>query len=112
MNAADSDLSVAHGPIPARVLPAYRERLSELLRMAEAVAPAEPADLWRAATALVDDLNADLLTLYRRAEADGNHPGGTASVTATLERLRDILRVRSSRARPMRDTLHRALAGL
>jgi hypothetical protein len=101
-----------HEPPAARLLPLYRERLAELLRYAEAASPDEPAPLRRAVDEVVDDLNADLLQLYRQAESGRLRPSDRAIVMTTLERLRNILRIRTGRAWPMRDTLHKALTGL
>jgi hypothetical protein len=94
-----------------RLLAGYRARLAELLHEARLAAPAEPAAIRFALSDLVDDLNDDLLHLYRRAESQGPQPAEGNIVIAALERLRDVLRQRDRGARPMRDTLHKALGG-
>ncbi|MBS0376308.1 MAG: hypothetical protein JSR73_17145 [Proteobacteria bacterium] len=95
-----------------RLLADYRQRLAELLSRAEVAAPREPAELKLAVAALVEDLNRDLLRLYRLAE------GGTLTredqliAMPALERLRDALRHRGARVAPISDTLHKAIATL
>ena len=62
-------LRTAEGSAAARLLASYRRRLQELLGRAELASPAEPAELRLAVGELVEDLNADLLRLYRLAES-------------------------------------------
>jgi hypothetical protein len=102
----------ADGSAAARLLASYRRRLLELLGRAELAAPREPAELRLAVATLVEQLNDDLLRLYRVAESGALTRADQMVVMPTLERLRDTLRHRGARLRPMSDTLHKAIAGL
>ncbi len=95
-----------------RLLTGYRRRLAELLDRAETAAPREPAELRLAVASLVDELNDDLLRLYRLAEGGTMTRGDQLVVVPALERLRDTLRHRGSRVHAMSDTLHKAISGL
>lgn len=98
--------------LAARLLSAYRLRLTMLLEAAESTAPLESGELKLAVGRLVEDLNADLLRLYRLAEDGALSSIERRVAMPTLERLRDTLRHRGARVRPMRDTLHKAINGL
>lgn len=102
----------ASGSTAARLLAGYRRRLVELLGRAESAAPREPAELRLAVATLVEELNDDLLRLYRVAESGTLTRGDQMIVMPALERLRDTLRHRGSRLHAMSDTLHKAIAGL
>ena len=95
-----------------RLLAAYRQRLLELLRHAELAAPREPAELRLAVGTLVEELNGDLLRLYRLAESGALLRSDQTIVVPTLERLRDTLRQRGARLQRMSDTLHKAVCVL
>jgi hypothetical protein len=97
---------------PVDLLTGYRDQLARLLASAEAAAPHEPPVLRAAVDSLVEALNADLLRLYRDTEARRRKSKEAAIVVPALERLRNILRHRDVRVRPMRDTLHKAVIGL
>jgi hypothetical protein len=100
------------GSAAARLLASYRRRLVELLGRAELAAPREPADLRLAVATLVEQLNDDLLGLYRLAEDGTLTRNDQLIAMPALERLRDTLRHRGSRLHAMSDTLHKAIAGL
>jgi hypothetical protein len=100
----------ATGALPLTILlHRYRTRLIALVEAAEAAAPAEPGELRAAVDQLVDELNANLLTLYRAAERGGLKAREAAILVPTLERLRNVLRRRDVRLCSMRDTLHKAV---
>jgi hypothetical protein len=97
---------------PAHLLARYRERLARLLETATAAAPGEPPLLRVAVESLLEDLNSDLLALYRGSEARRLKPKEMAIVVPALEKLRNVLRQRDARVRSMRDTLHKAVTVL
>lgn len=97
---------------PATLLATYRARLVELIGTAEASAPSEPAPLRAAVDSLVENLNADLLNLYRAVESGGLKPRDAAILLPAFERLRNVLRHRDVRLCSMRDTLHKAVTGM
>ena len=97
---------------PATLLARYRARLVELVGSAEAAAPAEPASLRAAVDLLVENLNADLLHLYRAAEQGALEARDAAILLPAFERLRNVLRHRDVRLCSMRDTLHKAVSGM
>jgi hypothetical protein len=99
-------------PQPAELLVRYRARLMELVTAAAAAAPTEPAALRTGVDQLVDDLNVDLLILYRAAERGALQPREAAIMLPAFERLRNVLRHRDVRLRSMRDTLHKAVTGM
>ncbi len=99
-------------PQPAALLARYRARLVELLDSAEASAPSEPASLRAAVDLLVENLNADLLNLYRAVEQGALKPRDAAILLPAFERLRNVLRHRDVRLCSMRDTLHKAVTGM
>ena len=97
---------------PVVLLATYRARLVELIGTAEAAAPSEPAPLRAAVDALVENLNADLLNLYRAVESGVLKPRDAAILLPAFERLRNVLRHRDVRLCSMRDTLHKAVTGM
>ena len=97
---------------PAALLAQYRTRLVELIGTAEASAPSEPASLRAAVDLLVENLNADLLRLYRAVEHGALKPRDAAILLPAFERLRNVLRHRDVRLCSMRDTLHKAVTGM
>ena len=97
---------------PAALLAQYRRRLVDLLDIAETSAPAEPAALRAAVDLLVENLNADLLNLYRAVEHGALTPRDAAILLPAFERLRNVLRHRGVRLCSMRDTLHKAVTGM
>lgn len=97
---------------PAALLARYRARLVELVENAKAAAPSEPASLRAAVDLLVENVNADLLTLYRAAEHGALKPRDAAKLLPAFERLRNVLRHRDVRLCSMRDTLHKAVTGM
>ena len=102
----------ADGSTAARLLATYRQRLLDLLGRAEEAAPGEPAELRLAVAALVEQLNDDLLRLYRLAENGTLTRSDQTIAVPALERLRDTLRHRGARLHAMSDTLHKAISGL
>jgi hypothetical protein len=98
----------ASAPQASVLLARYRARLATLLAEAEAAAPVEPAALKLALDQLVEDLNADLLTVYRAAERGELAAREAAIVVPAFERLRNVLRQRDVRNGSIRDTLHKA----
>jgi hypothetical protein len=94
---------------PTVLLTGYRTRLAALVAAAEAAAPAEPGELRAAVDQLVEELNADLLTLYRAAERGALKARDATILVPALERLRNVLRHRDVRLCSMRDTLHKAV---
>ena len=99
-------------PPAAILLIRYRTRLNALLAAAETAAPEEPGELRAAVDQLVEDLNADLLALYRAAERGILKAREAAILVPAVERLRNVLRHRDVRLCSMRDTLHKAVSGL
>ena len=97
---------------PASLLAVYRTRLIELIAIAESTAPSEPALLRASVDQLVENLNADLLHVYRAAETGGLVPRDAAILVPAFERLRNVLRHRDVRLCSMRDTLHKAVTGM
>lgn len=97
---------------PASLLAGYRTRLVELVTIAESTAPAEPAMLRAAVDQLVENLNADLLNVYRAAEKGVLKPRDASVLVPAFERLRNVLRHRDVRLCSMRDTLHKAVTGM
>ena len=65
-----------------------------------------------AVDALVENLNADLLTLYRAVESGALKAREAAILVPAFERLRNVLRHRDVRLCSMRDTLHKAMTGM
>jgi len=102
----------ADAPQPTELLVRYRTRLMELVTAAEAAAPTEPSTLRTGVDQLVDDLNVDLLVLYRAAERGALQPREAAIMLPAFERLRNVLRHRDVRLCSMRDTLHKAVTGM
>ena len=94
----------------ALALRSYRERLSQMLTWAETADPAEAGALRLAVARLVEELSRDLLHLYRKLEARELTSTDQTVVMPALERLRDVLRHWRMRSRPLRDTLHKAIA--
>ena len=94
----------------ALALRSYRERLSQMLTWAENANPSEAGALRLAVARLVEELSRDLLHLYRKLEARELTGTDQTVVMPALERLRDVLRHWRMRARPLRDTLHKAIA--
>jgi len=99
-------------PDVAQLLARYRERLLELVALAEAAAPSEPAHLRAAVDLLVENLNDDLLKIYRATEAGALKAREAAIAVPAFERLRNVLRHRDVRLCSMRDTLHKAVTGM
>lgn len=97
---------------PASLLAVYRTRLIELIAIAESTAPSEPALLRASVDQLVENLNADLLRVYRAAETGKLVPRDAAILVPAFERLRNVLRHRDVRLCSMRDTLHKAVTGM
>ena len=104
--------SAAPQPDVAVLLARYRDRLIELVALAEAAAPAEPAHLRAAVDLLVENLNEDLLKIYRATESGALKAHEAAIVVPAFERLRNVLRHRDVRLCSMRDTLHKAVTGM
>jgi len=105
------DLRTAAMATPAALaLRSYRERLSEMLAWAESANPAEAGALRFAVARLVEELSSDLLHFYRKLEARELTGTDQTVVLPALERLRDVLRHWRMRSRPLRDTLHKAIA--
>ncbi len=100
------------GTSATRLLTSYRQRLAHLLERASAAGAAKAPDLRLEIAALVEGLNDDLLALYRLAESGTLLAVDLTVVLPALERLRDTLRQRGTRVRPVRDTLGKAVAGL
>jgi hypothetical protein len=94
----------------ALALRSYRDRLSQMLTWAESANPADAGALRLAVARLVEELSRDLLDLYRKLEDRELTGTDQTVVMPALERLRDVLRHWRMRARPLRDTLHKAIA--
>lgn len=106
-------------PVPDRfldtarlVLASYRERLVRILETLNDGTPAAQDVARRATTDLVEQLNADLLSLYRRRERGTLDDSAADSLVPVLEKVRDLLRFRTVRKRPVADTLQRAVREL
>ncbi len=97
---------------PASLLAGYRAQLVDLVAIAESTAPAEPAMLRAAVDQLVENLNADLLNVYRAVEKGVLKARDAAILVPAFERLRNVLRHRDVRLCSMRDTLHKAVTGM
>ena len=103
---------MSRAPHPALLLAGYRTRLLDLVGSAESTAPTEPALLRAAVGQLVENLNADLLDVYRAAETGALAARDAAILVPAFERLRNVLRHRDLHLCSMRDTLHKAVMGM
>jgi predicted amino acid racemase len=97
---------------PTELLGRYRVELLELVTIAEGAAPTEPAVLRTGVDRLVENLNRDLLELYRAAETGVLKARDSAILVPAFEKLRNVLRHRDVRLCSMRDTLHKAVTGM
>jgi hypothetical protein len=93
----------------ARALANYRTRLAEILRLTDTATPAQFRALNLAVAHLVDELSHELLLLYQQREHHALTDTDRAIVMPALERVRDVLRHRQRRSRPLHDTLHKAI---
>ena len=95
-----------------RVLRFYRAWLIRIIDVAERRTPVAARDASRATADLVERLNSDLLSLYRRRESGTLAIGEQTVLVPTLERIRNVLRFRTSRKRSIEDTLRQAVTQL
>ena len=86
----------------------YRERLKEILNLAEVESPVQQQDARRRVSALIDELTRDIVSLYDRAARGALSRVEETAVLPGLKRLRDILRNSKSSRRGLRDTLRKA----
>jgi hypothetical protein len=102
--------SAAESTLAVRTLEIYRTQLADLLFRTESVGQNGDAEIQLAVGALVDQLSVDLIRLYDDLVRGALAQSDRVSALPTLEFMREVLRHRWSRPRPLRDTLRKALA--
>jgi hypothetical protein len=91
-----------------RLVSRYRDRLREILKLAEIETPSSQQQARRHVAALVDELTRDIVRFYDQGTPDSLTPLQRTAVLPALKRLRDILRNSKSSRRGLRDTLLKA----
>lgn len=94
------------------ILRRYRSALRSAIDLAEQSTGLGPRDVERAIATILDELNRDLMALYRRVEGGRASASEVCVLIPNLERLRTILRFRNRRRRTAIETLHDASTGL
>ena len=102
--------SAAESTLAVRTLEIYRTRLADLLVRTESVGQNGDVEIHLAVDALVDQLSVDLIRLYDDLARGALAQSDRVSSLPTLERMREVLRHRWSRPRPLHDTLRKVLA--
>ena len=98
----------SHEQKSIRLISQYRDRLIEILKLAEVDSAINQQEARRRVSTVIDELTRDIVSFYdRAAHATLTHQEGTA-VLPMLKRLRDILRNSKSSRRGLRDTLLKA----
>lgn len=94
----------------ARMLVEYRAALADLLARSESAGRKMEAEISHAVGTLLWQLSIDLIELYKESARGALARSDTTTVLPALERIRDVLRNARRYPRPLRDTLHKAIA--
>jgi len=91
-----------------KLISQYRDRLKDILKLAELDCPVNQQEARRRVAALIDELTRDIVALYDCAASNTLSRLEESTVLPGLKRLRDILRNSKSSRRGLRDTVRKA----